>query len=196
MKVYPTTCIKGFGYSVVNHWPMDGRLKGSIKIKCIFSFWPFWKTFFTNRPQGNLFYIWTQAQGASCDRTTSGRGSSTSISLSDSRRSENTINTHKYNTIYCSSSRSYYNLGSCISYTERGLKPKLRFKKCQPSVLYAWGSLYGVQPSSVWTSHWQPSSASPKRGSSSSPAHRKNYMSKAWATTLSKTYPWWPKNHH
>jgi hypothetical protein len=34
-----------------------------------------------------------------CDRTTSGRGSSTRISLSDSRQIENTINTHKYNTI-------------------------------------------------------------------------------------------------
>jgi hypothetical protein len=48
--------------------------------------------------------------------------------LSDSQRSENTINTHKYNIIYCSSSRSYYNLGSCISYIERGLKPKLRLE--------------------------------------------------------------------
>jgi hypothetical protein len=38
--------------------------------------------------------------------------------LSDSRRSENTINTHKYNTICWSSNRSYYNLGSSISYTE------------------------------------------------------------------------------
>jgi hypothetical protein len=37
-----------------------------------------------------------------CDRTTSGRGSLTRISLSDSWWSENTINTHKYNTIYCS----------------------------------------------------------------------------------------------
>jgi hypothetical protein len=35
-----------------------------------------------------------------CDRNTSGSGSSTRISLSDSRRSENTINTHKYNTLY------------------------------------------------------------------------------------------------
>jgi hypothetical protein len=33
-----------------------------------------------------------------CDRTTSGRGLSTKISFSDSRRSENIINTHKYNT--------------------------------------------------------------------------------------------------
>jgi hypothetical protein len=62
------------------------------------------------------------------NRTTSGRVSSTRISLSDSRWSENTINTHKYNTKYCSSSRRYYNLGSHISYIERGLKPKLRFR--------------------------------------------------------------------
>jgi hypothetical protein len=34
-----------------------------------------------------------------CDRTTSGKDSLTRISLSDSRWSENTINTHKYNTI-------------------------------------------------------------------------------------------------
>jgi hypothetical protein len=59
-----------------------------------------------------------------CDRTTSGRGSSTRISSSDSQRSENTINTHKYNTIYWSSSRSYYNLGSCISYTKEGWSQK------------------------------------------------------------------------
>jgi hypothetical protein len=51
------------------------------------------------------------------DRTTWGRGSSTRISLSDSWWGENTINTHKYNTIYWSSSTSYYNLGSHISYT-------------------------------------------------------------------------------
>jgi hypothetical protein len=35
-----------------------------------------------------------------CDRTTSGRGSLTRINLSNSQRSENTMNTHKYNTIY------------------------------------------------------------------------------------------------
>jgi hypothetical protein len=35
-----------------------------------------------------------------CDRTTSGRSSSTRISLSNSQRGENTINTHEYNTIY------------------------------------------------------------------------------------------------
>jgi hypothetical protein len=45
-----------------------------------------------------------------CDKTTSWRDSSTRISLSDSRWSESTINTHKYNIIYWSSSRSYYNL--------------------------------------------------------------------------------------
>jgi hypothetical protein len=40
------------------------------------------------------------AKHAECDRTTSGRGSSTRISLNDSRQSENIINTFKYNTIY------------------------------------------------------------------------------------------------
>jgi hypothetical protein len=53
-----------------------------------------------------------------CNRTTSGRGSLTRISLSDSRWNENTINTHKYNTIYWCSSRTYYNLGSRINYIE------------------------------------------------------------------------------
>jgi hypothetical protein len=53
-----------------------------------------------------------------CGRTTSGRGSSTRISLSDSRWSENTINTYKYTTIYWSLMKSYYNLGSHISYGE------------------------------------------------------------------------------
>jgi hypothetical protein len=53
------------------------------------------------------------------DKTTSGRSSSTRISLSDSRWSENTINTHKYNTkIYWSSSISYYNLGLCFKFTK------------------------------------------------------------------------------
>jgi hypothetical protein len=42
----------------------------------------------------------------------------TRINLSDSRWSENTINTHMYNTIYWSSSTSYYNLSSRINYTE------------------------------------------------------------------------------
>jgi hypothetical protein len=36
----------------------------------------------------------------SCDRTSSGRGLLTRINLGDSRRSDNIINTHKYNTIY------------------------------------------------------------------------------------------------
>jgi hypothetical protein len=40
------------------------------------------------------------------------------INLSDSQWSENTINTYKYNIIYWSSGRSYYNLCSRISYIE------------------------------------------------------------------------------
>jgi hypothetical protein len=58
-----------------------------------------------------------------------GKGFITRINLSDSQRSENTINTHKYNTIFWSSSRSYYNLGSYISDTTGGLKPKLYFRR-------------------------------------------------------------------
>jgi hypothetical protein len=53
--------------------------------------------------------------GTNCDKTTLGRGS---LPGSTFRWSENTINTHKYNTIYWSSNRSYYNLGLCISYIE------------------------------------------------------------------------------
>jgi hypothetical protein len=40
------------------------------------------------------------------------------INLSDSRWSRNIINTRKYNTIYWSSSRNYYNLSLHINYTE------------------------------------------------------------------------------
>jgi hypothetical protein len=46
------------------------------------------------------------------------KGFVTRINLSDSRWSENTINIYKYNIIYWSSSRNYYNLGSHISYIE------------------------------------------------------------------------------
>jgi hypothetical protein len=56
-------------------------------------------------------------RGGECDRTTSGRGpspGSTWVILGEAR----TQLTHKYNTIYWSSSRSYYNLGSRISYIE------------------------------------------------------------------------------
>jgi hypothetical protein len=57
--------------------------------------------------------------GGICDRTTSMRGSSTRISLSDSRWSENTINTHKYNTnIHWSLNISYYNLGLHFKFTK------------------------------------------------------------------------------
>jgi hypothetical protein len=56
---------------------------------------------------------------AGCDRTTLGRGSSTKISLSDSRWRENTINTYKYNTtIHRSLSISYYNLGLYFKFTK------------------------------------------------------------------------------
>jgi hypothetical protein len=39
--------------------------------------------------------------------------------MSDSQRSKNTIKTHEYNTIYWSSSISYYKLGSRFKYTKR-----------------------------------------------------------------------------
>jgi hypothetical protein len=94
------------------------------------------------------------------------------------------------------SSKRYYNLGSCVSYTKR-FEAKITLQRliracrsdfslgqdipfcpkreweCHPSTFEAWGSQYGIQPSVVWTSHWQPSSASSARESSSSPAHRR-----------------------
>jgi hypothetical protein len=48
-----------------------------------------------------------------------GEGFIARINLSDSRWSENTIGTHKYNIIYWSLSRSYYNLSSRINYTKK-----------------------------------------------------------------------------
>jgi hypothetical protein len=57
------------------------------------------------------------------ERTTSRRGSSTSISFRNSRWNKNIINTHKYNTIYWSSSISYYKLGLCFKFT-KGWSPK------------------------------------------------------------------------
>jgi hypothetical protein len=47
-----------------------------------------------------------------------GEGFVVRINLSDSRWSENTINTHKYTIIYWSLSRIYYYLNSRINYTE------------------------------------------------------------------------------
>jgi hypothetical protein len=65
-----------------------------------------------------------------------------------------------------------------------------------PQMTYACESQWRIQPTSVWTSHWQTSSASPEGGGRSSPAHiQESNRSKAWATTLSKTYLSWPESH-
>jgi hypothetical protein len=53
-----------------------------------------------------------------CDKNTSGRGSSTRISLSNCRRIENTVNTHSIQYHIIIRSRSSNILGSCISYTK------------------------------------------------------------------------------
>jgi hypothetical protein len=41
-----------------------------------------------------------------------------------------------------------------------------------PQITYTYESQLGTQPSSIWISHWQPSSMSPKEGEISSPAHK------------------------
>jgi hypothetical protein len=41
-----------------------------------------------------------------------------------------------------------------------------------PRTTYTCESQYWTQPSSIWISHWQPSSVSPEEGERTSPAHR------------------------
>jgi hypothetical protein len=152
-----------------------------------------------------------------CDRTTSGRGSSTWISLSDSRWSENKINTHKYNTLYWSSSRRYYNLGSHISYTKEvwsqnyALEDKLEFAEAislnDQNILFALKEnaihrcskpgdpcmesnphRFGLTTDNA-RRHCRKEEAVPH-------LHTEDNKSKVSATTLSKTYPMWPKDHH
>jgi hypothetical protein len=138
------------------------------------------------------------------------------INLSDSRRSENTINTHKYNTIYWSSNRSYYNLGSCISYIEEvwsqnyGSEDKSEF--AEAISLNGQYILFALKENVI---HWcfkpeDPSTESnPRRFGlpTDNPCqhhrqeeavphlHTENNKSKVWKTTLSKIYPRWPKDH-
>jgi hypothetical protein len=70
-------------------------------------------------------------------------------------------------------------------------------KSGPPRTTYTCKSQYGTQPSSIWISHWQLSSASPEEGGRSSPAHKyiKTIRIKPWATTLNKTYPSWLEGH-
>jgi hypothetical protein len=156
-------------------------------------------------------------QHIACDRTTSGRGSSIRIRLSDSRWSENTLNTHKYNTIYWSSSRSYYNLGLRISYTKEvwsqnhALEDKSKFvkaislndqnilfalkenvihhhSKCEDSSMKFNPHQFGL-PTDNPHRHHQIEEAVPH-------LYIEDHKRKIWATTLNKTYPRWPKDHH
>jgi hypothetical protein len=152
-----------------------------------------------------------------CDRTTSGRGSSTRISLSDYQWCENIINTHKYNTIYSSSSRSYYDLGSRISYTEevwsQNYTPEDKSEFAKLISLNSQSIRFAIKENDI---HWRsvpedPSTESnphrfglpidnPRQHHRQEEAvphlHTEDSKSKAWATTLSKTYPRWPKDHH
>jgi hypothetical protein len=152
-----------------------------------------------------------------CDRTTSGRGPSTRISLSDSRWSENTINTHKYNTIYWSSSRSYYNLGSRISFREEFWSQNYtsddKSEFVEAISLNGQNILFALKenvihrcskpedPSTESNPHWfrllTDNNHRHHRQEEAVPyLHTEDNKSKAWATTLSKTYSRWPKDHH
>jgi hypothetical protein len=143
-------------------------------------------------------------------------GSVARINLSDSRRSENTINTHKYNTIFWSSNRSYYNLGSCISYIEevwsQNYASGYRLEFAEAISLNGQDVLFALKenaihrrskpedPSMESNPHWfgLPTN-NPRRHHRQEEGvphlHTENNKSKAWATTLSKTYPRWPKDH-
>jgi hypothetical protein len=144
-----------------------------------------------------------------------GKGFITRINLSDSRRSENTNNTHKYNSTYWSSSRSYYNLGSRISYIEEvwsqnyASGDKSEFVK--PISLNGQNILFVLKENAIHghSKTEDPSMESPHQFGlpTNNPRqlhwqeeavphlHIEDSKSKAWATMLRKTYPWWPKNH-
>jgi hypothetical protein len=137
------------------------------------------------------------------------------INLSDSQWCENTINTHKYNTIYWSSSKSYYNLSSRINYTEEvwsqnyASKDKSEFAKAIS--LNGQNILFTLKENVI---HRR---SKPKDPSMESNPHRFGLptdnpsqhhrqeeaiphlhtedKSKAWATMLSKTYPRWLIDH-
>jgi hypothetical protein len=138
------------------------------------------------------------------------------INLSDSWWSENTINTHKYSTIYWSLSQSYYNLGSRISYIEEVWSQNYASGDKSESVevisLNGQNILFALKENSIHqcSKPEDPSTeSSPHRfGLPTSNPHRnrrqeqaishihtKDSKSKAWVTMLSKTYPRWPKDH-
>ncbi len=147
--------------------------------------------------------IWWMGNGG-CDR----------IGLSDSRWSENTINTHKYNTIYWSLSKKYYNLSSCINYIEEvwsqnyASEDKSEFAEViflnDQNILFALKENVihrrskPEDPSTESNPHrFGLPTDNPRRHHRKEEAvphlHTEDSKSKAWATTLSKTYPRWPK---
>jgi hypothetical protein len=136
--------------------------------------------------------------------------------LSDSRWSENTINTYKYNTIFWSSNSNYYNLGSCISYIEevwsQNYASGYRSEFAEVISLNGHDVIFALKedaihrrskpkdPSTESNPHrFELPTDNPHRHRWQEEAvphlHRKNNKSKAWATTLNKTYPRWPKDH-
>jgi hypothetical protein len=145
-----------------------------------------------------------------------GWGSSTKINISDSRWSENTINTYKYNTIYRSSSISYYKLVSCFKYT-KGLKlkdnSKDSFRVCGSGNTLVQDILFAQEENAIHQrskpedlsmvsnlNRFGPPIGIPHRHhwkeEETPHLHTWGKKSKAWATMLSKTYPWWSEDHH
>jgi hypothetical protein len=138
------------------------------------------------------------------------------INLSDSQRCENTINTHKYNTIYWSSSKSYYNLSSHINYIEEvwsqnyASKDKSEFAE---AISLNGQNIFFTLKENVVHRHSKPKDPSmesnphrfglptdnPSRHHQQEEAiphlHTEDNKSKAWATILSKTYPRWLIDH-
>jgi hypothetical protein len=136
--------------------------------------------------------------------------------LSDSQRSENIINTHKYNTIFWNSNSSYNKLGSCISYIEevwsQNYASGYRSEFAEAISLNGQDVLFAQKENAIHqrSKPEDPSTESnpcrfglptdnPRRHRRQEEAvphlHTENNKSKAWATTLSKTYPRWPKDH-
>jgi hypothetical protein len=145
-----------------------------------------------------------------------GKGFVDRINLSDSRWSENTINTHKYNTIYGSSSKSYYNFCSRINYTTEDWSQKYASKDksefTEAISLNDQNILFALKenvihryskpedPSTESNSHQfglptDNSRRHRREEETISHLHTKDSKSKARATMLSKTYPRWPKDH-
>jgi hypothetical protein len=146
-----------------------------------------------------------------------GEGFVARINLSDSQWSENTINTHKYNTIYWHSSKSNSIFSSRTNYTEvvwsqnyaLGDKSEL----AEAISLNGHNILFALKENVIHQNSKpeDPSTESnphrfglptdnPRRQRRQEEAaphlHKEDNKSKAWATTPSKTYLRWSKDHH